>query len=55
MVQLAEKLRLTHPKILLENVYISRFAGDEELFSDKYSEKIVSLFPEIHQLEKENV
>lgn len=55
MLSLAEKIRLNNPKVLLENIYISRFSEDDEMFSDKYSEKIITLFPEIEQLEKENV
>lgn len=55
MVNLAEKIRCEFDDIPLENVYMTHFLDDNELFMDKHSQLIIKNFPEIERLEKENI
>lgn len=55
MLNLAEKIRCEFNDVPLENVYITHFLGDDELFMDKHSQSIIKNFPEIQKLEKENI
>lgn len=55
MVNLAEKIRCKFDDVPLENVYITHFLEDSELFMDKHSNTIIKNFPEIQKLEKENI
>ena len=55
MLDIAEKLRTFYPNVLTENVYISRFKDDDEMFMDKHTDQIIENFPEIEHLEKEQL
>lgn len=52
MLQLAEKLRMQYTSIPVENVFISQLNELNEKFMDEQTEKIVELFPEIQNIEK---
>lgn len=52
MLQLAEKLRMRYNSIPVENVFISQLDESNESFMDEQTEKIVELFPEIQNIEK---
>lgn len=55
MLNLAEKIRHKYNDIVLENIYMTHFSDDDELFMDKHSQTIIKNFPEIEKIEKENV
>lgn len=55
MLELAERLRMDHTDIPIENVYISRFEDEEHPFMDEQTQRIVDAFPEIEKIEKFNL
>lgn len=55
MLNLAEKIRHKVSNVPLENIYMTYFSEDNELFMDKHSQTIVKNFPELERLEKENL
>lgn len=55
MLNLAEKIRHEFNDVPLENIYMTHFSDDDELFMDKHSQAIIKNFPEIEKIEKENV
>ena len=55
MLDLAERLRMNHTDIPIENVYISRFDNEVQPFMDEQTQRIVDAFPEIEKIEKFNI
>ncbi len=55
MLKLTEKIRHTFQSVPIENVYLSHFADDENLFVDKHSSRILSTFPEMNHIKMEDI
>jgi CRISPR/Cas system-associated protein Cas10 (large subunit of type III CRISPR-Cas system) len=55
MLNLAEKIRHKISNVPLENIYMTHFSEDDELFMDKHSQTIIKNFPELERIEKQNI
>jgi uncharacterized protein YacL (UPF0231 family) len=55
MLNLAEKIRHKISNVSLENVYMTHFSEDDDLFMDKHSQTIIKNFPELERIEKQNI
>jgi hypothetical protein len=55
MLKLTEKIRHKFQSIPIENVYLSHFSDDDNLFVDKHSSRILSNFPEMNHIQKESL
>jgi hypothetical protein len=47
MLNLIKRIRITHPEILTENIYICE--TDINMLNDEHSEEIINIFPEIEK------
>lgn len=52
MLDIAEKLRMEHPNVPIENVFASQLETTEEKYMDEQTDRIVGLFPEIQNTKK---
>lgn len=55
MLNLAERLRYQYRDVPIENVYMTHFNDDKDLFMEKYSKRIIKTFPEIEHVSKEKI
>lgn len=55
MLELAERFRYQFNDVPIENVYMTHFNEDKDLFMEKYSKRIIKSFPEIEHVSKEKI